>query len=112
MQYTGDSALLNIRAEERDSISDHYNHAEIIIGEQTIAVSETLPVEVEIPIPLIEDSVILVQHICWKDTLDTVMYRDMLFHAVQVHKGEITNQNPEEKSFFYNLFVGTKITIK
>lgn len=108
MQYTADSAFVKIRAVERDSIYRHYTHAEIILGEEVLAESTSLPIETEAVIPLINDTTIMVKHICWVDSLDSAL----LGHPIQIHKGEIINSNPDTISLYANYSVIVDIDVE
>lgn len=41
----------------------------IYMGQQLVANSDSLPFEVEIPIPIMDDCVFHIRHICWIDSL-------------------------------------------
>lgn len=112
MQYTADSALLKIAVEEREDATASYTHAELTIGGEPTIVADSLPMQVEMTIPIIDDSTILVKHLCWVDTLDSVMYKEPLLYEVQVHKGEIINHNPDTvASYFYNIELISTISV-
>ena len=112
LQYTADSALVKIRAIERDSISLHYTHAEIILGDEVLAESTSLPIEAEAVVPLINDTTIMIKHLCWVDSLDSVIHRDQLGHQIQIHKGEIINSNPDTISLYYSQTVIEDIDVE
>lgn len=93
MLYNGDSAILKFRVEEIELPMRHYNKYSFFIGEQNIASANHLPYEMEIHIPIIEDSTFYFKHICAVDSI--VSMSDTLLHAVYVHKSEIVNANPD-----------------
>lgn len=112
MRYTGDSALVKVVVTERDSATCHYTHAELSAGEESLIVSDSLPIEVEFPIPIMDDSTIVIRHLCWVDTLDSVMYKEPLLYELNVHKGEIVNQNPDTaNSYLYDILLITHLTV-
>ncbi len=101
MQYTADSALLKVAVEARKNATMPYTHAELTIGGGPTIVADSLPMQVEIAIPIIDDSTILVKHLCWADSVDSVVYKEPLLYEVPVHKGEIINHNPDTVASYY-----------
>lgn len=96
MQYTGDSAVLIMRVEEIESSIRHYNRSTLHMNADLVATSDSVPFEKEIIIPIIDDSVFTIKHICWIDSLTS--FNDTLIHTVYVHKNEIVNPKPDTVS--------------
>ena len=67
----------------------HYNNLSTYVGIQQVANSHSLPFETEIPIPIIDDSVFYIKHICRIDSVPSMS--DTLVHTVYVHKSEVVN---------------------
>ena len=96
LRYTGDSAVLQLQVKEIDASMRHYNKSSIFIGEDSITCVDEIPLDIEIPIPIIDDSVFKITHICWVDSVDS--FRDTLVHTAYVHKSEIVNPVPDTVS--------------
>lgn len=96
MRYNADSAILIFSLSEVESAMRHYNKVNTLIDQQIVATSNCLPFEMEIPIPIIDDSIFYVTHICEVDTVSS--FRDTLVYPVYVHKSEIVNPVPDTDS--------------
>lgn len=93
MRYNADSAVLSFQLEEIESTIRHYNSIATYVDNQLIAKSDTFPYSIELPIPIIDDSVFNIKHICGIDTINS--FRDTLIYPVYVHKSEIINPIPD-----------------
>lgn len=93
LRYNADSAVLSFQLEEIESTIRHYNSIATYVDNQLIAKSDTFPYSIELPIPIIDDSVFNIKHICGIDTINS--FRDTLIYPVYVHKSEIINPIPD-----------------
>ena len=96
MRYNADSAILAFNLIEVDSAMRHYNKVHTQIDQQVVATSDCLPFEMEIPVPIVDDSIFYVTHICEVDTVSS--FRDTLVYPDYVHKSEIINPIPDTDS--------------
>lgn len=96
LRYTGDSAVLQMSVQEIEGSKRHYNKSSIYVGNDSIACVDELPFDIEIPIPIVNDSVFKITHVCWVDSVNS--FRDTLIHTAYVHKSEIVNPVPDTVS--------------
>ena len=96
MPYTADSVVLMMHVEEIESSIRHYNKASIYLGADMVAGSDSVPFVAEIRIPIMDDSLFQIKHVCWIDSLAS--YNDTLIHNIYVHKNEVVNPQPDTVS--------------
>lgn len=93
MLYNGDSAILKFSLAEIASPMRHYNKYSLSIEGEVVASADALPRELEVHIPIIDDSTFCFKHVCAVDSIASMS--DTLLHTVYVHKSEIVNPNPD-----------------